>query len=339
MKEKNFHSIDCFKLLMAICVIAIHTHPLESCSINIINKFYESFVAIAVPFFFLASGFLLAQKFDSSFCNQNNLVIIKNYLQKITKMYLTWTIIYIPLAIYHYITTETSILKSIILYIRNFIFVGEQYNSWHLWYLLATIYALIFILILKHFKLSPKKILLASFISFLLSIGIDYIITYSENTNNIINSLAKIIKLTIGSGRIFSGIFYITIGIMLSKKQPKLTISWLILIIGLFLNIIINKSYLDSIFIALSSIGLFNIINSFKLPNSKIYPILRTTSTKIYLTHMYIWTIYYMIVYKEKTFGLDSFLVTTAISIILANISIIIKNKKQKKLYNKHNHI
>ena len=156
MERRKFNSLDICKLLMAFCVVAIHTHPLEYCTITIANDIYESFVRMAVPFFFLSSGFLLAQKFDSSFTSQNNIAIVRKYLLKIIKMYMVWTIVYLPLAIYRFVSSEIGILRSVVLYIRGFVFIGEQYNSWHLWYLLSTIYALVFILTVLYLKLSPK---------------------------------------------------------------------------------------------------------------------------------------------------------------------------------------
>ena len=62
MERKKFNSLDICKLWMAFCVVTIHTHPLEHCTITIINEIYDSFVRMAVPFFFLSSGFFIGTK-------------------------------------------------------------------------------------------------------------------------------------------------------------------------------------------------------------------------------------------------------------------------------------
>lgn len=312
--------------------MAIHTHPLELCTVNIVNDIYESFVNMAVPFFFLSSGFLLAQKFESSFSSPKNVVIIRSYLLKIVKMYVIWTVIYLPMAIYHFISSGKGILKSVLTYIRGFIFIGEQYNSWHLWYLLSTIYALIFILFLLYLKLSPKKIIIVSSIVFLISIGINYLSDYNGTSNVFVELLIRMIKASIGSGKILTGMFYIPFGIMLSKRQPNLTISWSMLIGGYLLNILVKNSCWNSVFVAISAIGLFCVINSFALPNSRLYPFVRKMSTVIYFIQMYVWSFYYMFIYGEKTYGVDCFLMTTVICLIVAAVSVAFINKHNKKL-------
>ena len=333
MIEKiKYNSLDICKLLMAFCVVAIHTHPLEHCTITFVNNIYDSFVKMAVPFFFLSSGFLLAQKFESSFAAQNNIAIVRKYLLKIIKMYVIWTIVYLPMAIYHYISSGNGILKSVLLYIRGFIFIGEQYNSWHLWYLLSTIYALALVLIFLYLKLSPNQVVIISSIVFLISIGIDYLSAYTGNSNTFIELLIKMIKVSIGSGRILTGFFYIPLGIVLSHSQPKLIVSWLMLILGYSLNVFVENSYLSSLLVAISSIGFFCVINSISLPDSIVYPFVRKMSTVTYFVHMYIWTFYYMLVYREKTYGIDCFLVTIAVCLALSAASVAVMGNQTKKL-------
>ena len=48
-------------------------------------------------------------------------------------------------------------------------------------------------------------------------------------------------------------------------------------------------------------------------------------STIIYLIHMYVWTIYYVFAYDGKTFGIDSFIYTSIVSLIISIIYIFAK--------------
>ena len=50
---------------MAFCVIAIHTTPLKGIDNNIIYILYEAAVSIAVPFFFLSTGYLIGRKIQN----------------------------------------------------------------------------------------------------------------------------------------------------------------------------------------------------------------------------------------------------------------------------------
>ena len=62
-KSNNYNSIDLFKLIMAICVVAIHTTPLYSCDNKTAVSIYNTVVGVATPFFFLSSGFLIGKKY------------------------------------------------------------------------------------------------------------------------------------------------------------------------------------------------------------------------------------------------------------------------------------
>ena len=60
--ERRYNSINLLKIIMAICVIAIHTQPLYNCGSVIATRLYESVVGIANPVFFLSTGFLIGKK-------------------------------------------------------------------------------------------------------------------------------------------------------------------------------------------------------------------------------------------------------------------------------------
>ena len=334
LERRKFNSLDICKLLMAFCVVAIHTRPLENCTITIVNDIYESFVRMAVPFFFLSSGFLLAQKFEPSFTSQNNIAKVRKYLLKIIKMYVVWTVVYLPMAIYRFVSSGIGILKSVLLYIRGFIFIGEQYNSWHLWYLLSTIYALVFILAVLYLKLSRKKAIILSSIIFLISIGLDYLVAYTGNSNTFIDIFIKMIKVSIGSGRILTGLFYLPLGCFFVQKQPNLKVSWLMFVSGYLLNVFVQNSYWSCFFVAISSIGFFCVINTIVLPDSRVYLFVRKMSTVVYLVHMYIWSFYYTLIYEQKTYGIDCFLVTTIICLVVSAVTVVVIEYHNKKKLN-----
>lgn len=87
-ERKEFYNIDLCKFAMAILMVAIHTKPLINCSSRAVLTIYELIVRMAVPFFFLFSGYLLARKFGSPV---GNLCVVRKHLFKIIKMYLVWS--------------------------------------------------------------------------------------------------------------------------------------------------------------------------------------------------------------------------------------------------------
>ena len=81
-----------------------------------------------------------------------------------------------------------------------------------------------------------------------------------------------------------------------------------------------------------ASIGLFGLVERLSLKDSPVYAVLRSMSTSMYLIHMYIWTIYYMLVYGEKMFGPDSFIVTSAAAVLVSLLyCMIVKYVKRKQ--------
>ena len=140
---------------MAITVVAIHTQPLIHCSNVIIMDLYAGFIKLAVPFFFISSGFLIGKAGIEEKAD-----VIKKRLDKTVRLYLIWSLVYLPLAVLEYVNDGHGFLYDVCLYFRGLILIGEHYNSWILWYLLSTIYALLSLYLLEKFKCNRKWILL-----------------------------------------------------------------------------------------------------------------------------------------------------------------------------------
>lgn len=97
MEKKKYNCIDLFKFLFALLVIAIHIDPFNK---KILNFWTQDFVGrVAVPYFFIVSGFLLySKKNETNFYSK----IIPKYLKKLCLIYILWTIIYMPLILKKY---------------------------------------------------------------------------------------------------------------------------------------------------------------------------------------------------------------------------------------------
>lgn len=259
---------------------------------------------MAVPFFFLATGYLLAKK---------------------------WMIIYMPMALYHDSVSHTPYKEALISYIRGFLFMGEQYNAWQLWYLLSSIYALILIIILLKCNFSLKRILWVGLTFVFLSVGIDWFMMLETDIPYAISILQKLIAYSIEDGRIFKGIVYISIGMYLANNKFSLKLSIAMFSAGFIINYFLQNRTLKFLFLVVTMIGLFGIIEKIHLKDNKLYPILRKVSTVMYLIHMYIWSFYYFIIYGQKTLGVDSFIVTSLLSCLVGFIYVHISAKLKHK--------
>lgn len=127
---------------------------------------------------------------------------------------------------------------------------------------------------------------------------------------------------------------YVLIIILLGSKNGKNSVQFLaILIIFVIFGTILRIFLIDGVGFELlrliSTVGLFCVVIGIKIgkDDSQIYITMRKTSTYIYLIHMYVWTIYYMIAYGQKTYGIDCFLVTSIVSIVISLTLIMYQRK------------
>lgn len=317
--RKNSNSIDLFKFIMAFAVVAIHTRPFIGDD-GTVYEIYDSLVNLAVPFFFLSSGFLLMKRMDNSIDTN----VLYKHLIKMVKMYIFWMIIYSPMTIYRYIVNDLGFVKSVLYFCRGFFLLGQLYNSWHLWYLLATIYSLVLIVwLMKKDNIYIYIYLLYMCIFFIfVSIGLDGLVRIDDCSESL-KMFQKIIKVSVGNGRIFRGMIYIPLGMEIGGKRYKLSTmsNTLILGISFVLNCFIKNIIISELLIIISSVCMFCLIVQIDLCDNEIYLILREMSSSIYFIHMYVWSFYYKLFYREIHFGFEAFAITAFISCILAFFS------------------
>lgn len=89
----KYESIDFMKFICSIMVIAIHTSPLENISNDLNYILINSICRIAVPFFFIASGYFLWNKLsiiDKKIRKRE----VNNYIKKFL-IYMYYGLLYI----------------------------------------------------------------------------------------------------------------------------------------------------------------------------------------------------------------------------------------------------
>ena len=104
MKDKRNNSIDIFRLVCALLVVAIHTHPFADIN-EYVGYFCTSVLTrIAVPFFFCVSGYYYVEKLEKI-----GLRAFKDTSKKILKIYIVWSIIYSVINVIQYINSGANI--------------------------------------------------------------------------------------------------------------------------------------------------------------------------------------------------------------------------------------
>lgn len=118
---KKIASIDIFRIAAAFLVVAIHTSPLASFNETADFVLTRVIARVAVPFFFMVSGYFLSEKRILSFCKNTGLI------------YAGAIVLYLPLNIYNSYFSKDNLPVSLI---KDILIDGTFY---HLWYLPAAI--------------------------------------------------------------------------------------------------------------------------------------------------------------------------------------------------------
>lgn len=144
--RKEYAGIDLFRLIAALLVVAIHTSPLASWNETADFLLTRVVARVAVPFFFMATGFFLLP--DGH---------IHRFLKRSTIIYGIATLLYLPISLYAGILNQTPLLPQLV---KDILFDGTFY---HLWYLPASICGMLVVSLLVR-KLQPLSSLIIVFL-------------------------------------------------------------------------------------------------------------------------------------------------------------------------------
>lgn len=216
MKTK-YETVDFVKYICSIFVIIIHTSPglpysklLNFVMINIIGR-------IAVPFFFVASGYFMSKNLQLKRDN----AYFKKYMTSLIKLYLIWSMIYVPFGLLwiHQNLDIPVYMYPIALCIALF-YIGTYY---HLWYIPALIFSLTIIYWLEK-RVSFRYILVITLILFTLG-SVETYYGWIEQTPflTIVDGYFSIFQTT--RNGLFLGLCFTSWGFYLAKEQRRLQIS------------------------------------------------------------------------------------------------------------------
>lgn len=292
IKKERYQAIDIMRVIGAIFVIAIHT-KISSTFPDEIKCYFDLALSMAVPFFFITSGYFVG------ISNKNESILVRRQLIKqlksVSLIYLIWNAIYLPLTIYGEVSYGNGLKKALFKMVRGWLLVGQNYYSWAFWYLLAMIVALFMIIVVRRIFLGNTKIqLLIGFVLFLCGICIDY----AYHTMQIDSKFLQLyydLFMTTRNG-FFLGYFYVSVGMCFGEMDishlKKKWIGALFLIVFLVLGKYYSDGGIGYAITALISILLFWVILTlndyitFDFDTRK----LRDYSTGVYVIHMlFVW--------------------------------------------------
>lgn len=334
MNNTKYGYIDILKFFFSICIIAIHTGLLYDTNPTVNWYLTHMILRLAVPFFFIISGFFYGRKIlkDKSKIDD----ITKSYIKRLLYPLIFWLLIGLPFSIMN--TYDGSIMSTILHIIQKILF----YPWGALWYILALIIAVV---ILSKFYKSNRFYfpILIGFLLYtfaLISNSYYFIIIDRPLIKKIVDLYMKLF--ISGRNGIFVGIFYVSLGVILSKLQKErklltkkeniigLIITYFVYIIEIY--IVNHKPILDdsSLFIFLP-IFIFLLISLLvQLGNNKEYKKLRDYSIGFYLMHHPV--INTIRIFIPGLSGYKCFLLTLFIVTVVCSILFKIKSRFIKKV-------
>ena len=127
MKNRTAYAgIDAFRMIAALLVIAIHISPLTSVNHTADFILTRVIARVAVPFFFMASGFFLFPQAED--VSAKRLIV---FIKKTGILYAAAILLYLPLNLYHGVPKEWASITGLL---KDIFFDGTYL---HLWYLPA----------------------------------------------------------------------------------------------------------------------------------------------------------------------------------------------------------
>lgn len=277
----DYNNIDLIRVCMAILVVATHTAFFSFIKSPKIYDAIFTALSVKVPFFFVASGFLVWNKVSCA-SPEDRLCRVKKWIGKTLRLYAIWTLIYLPLTIYGFYLDGVGIEKSIAVFMRNVIFVGENFYSWQLWYLLGMLVAGVILYFMLKLKFSHIVMCTIAIILAVSGVLIDYC-----NIHNLCPNLCGLYYKIFDSTRngFFEGFPYIMIGVTIATygvpHSKKLL--WIIFVLSFIVHMLGLK-----LATFVMTYALFSLVAQVDLKERQdnLYKQMRLTSTVIYLIHM-----------------------------------------------------
>ncbi len=238
---KYYNAIDIARVIAAVLVITVHTDPLMTYS-ETGNYFLVAVIArLAVPFFFVVSGFFYGKKIVIGKSYTHDVHLLFPFLKKLLTIYTVWMFMYLPFQLIAWVKSGES-WTYWLSFLQRTIFEGSYYT---LWYLTGLMFATAFSYML--FKIMrPQFVLLLTFSLFVIGTMFNSYYDIWQNGETFITYYT--IFLTTRNG-LFFGAFFVSLGIFLSKRKTVLSMRWnfrLFLISILLLTVeVMNARHLD----------------------------------------------------------------------------------------------
>lgn len=220
----NFPDLDITKLIMALLVVEIHTRPLVGWPLA--HAIVQGIDVLAVPFFFMCSAFLCFRGIERSHFKTRDAcgsVRVRKTIGKLAWLYVVWTVLFLPVTVYGNLLSSKGLWQSVVEFVRCTLLVGENFYSWPLWYLLASVVAFALVYVCLRAGVSCAQLIALS-ACFLLA---GYFITWAENWQDapsVVRAFTNTYYAIFSTTRngLFEGFFYVAVGACLGMREASM---------------------------------------------------------------------------------------------------------------------
>lgn len=221
---------DLAKFIMAIMVVIIHAEL----------KIFAPWVRIAVPLFFIMTGYFLFSKLKNIQEKKERKDAVIKFAIRNIKLYTFYSILLLPIVItgkitYFYDAFSSGILNGIWSIISFVFFRGIFFASW---YIIATVYSVLIIFAISE-KYGNKLLYIIAILFFTIAcMESAYKWTFSDISliTNFYNGMYKIFSINTYNS-LFIGVFWLTMGKFFAEHSIKIKKN--ILIISTILSVIL----------------------------------------------------------------------------------------------------
>lgn len=148
--QRNY-AIDFIKFFAILAVVIIHTFPgNEQMGYFVLDNLSR----FAVPFFFVASGFLFSLKVSD---NPQSFAYFKKYVTKILKIYVSWLIFYAGYDVIRILLTDGNVKAELLKYkenltVLNLLYYGQGTSGYQLWFVISLVWSIVILYLFFRLK-------------------------------------------------------------------------------------------------------------------------------------------------------------------------------------------
>jgi surface polysaccharide O-acyltransferase-like enzyme len=148
--QRNY-AIDFIKFFAILAVVIIHTFPNND---QLGYFVLDNLSRFAVPFFFVASGYLFSLKVSD---NPQSFAYFKKYVIKILKIYVSWLIFYLVYDVITILLTHGDVKAELSKYKENLtalnlLYYGQGTSGYQLWFVISLVWSIVILYLFYRLK-------------------------------------------------------------------------------------------------------------------------------------------------------------------------------------------